>query len=156
MQSTKASIVEANHIVGDIASRDMSRAITAKGDVDEMLKALGNFNRQITEHLDEIGDFTNQIKGNVTLAVRSLQFEDIVRQAVLQTQANLESLKSLMEATCNDMDDLGKGGNEDGREYAVRLREIRDRLLEAKTKLMQEQHKPVHQSSMAEGSVELF
>ena len=98
MQSTKASIVEANHIVGDIASRDMSRAITAKGDVDEMLKALGSFNRQITEHLDEISDFTNQIKGNVTVAVRSLQFEDIVRQAVLQTQANLEGLKSLMGA----------------------------------------------------------
>jgi methyl-accepting chemotaxis protein len=156
MQSTKASIVEANHIVGGIASRDMSRAITAKGDVDEMLKALGSFNRQIAEHLDEIGDFTNKIKGNVIVAVRSLQFEDIVRQAVLQTQANLEGLKSIMGAACEDLDELGKEGGEDSRKYAVRLRGIRDRLLEAKTKIMQEKRKPVHQSSMAEGSVELF
>jgi methyl-accepting chemotaxis protein len=156
MQNTKASIVEANHIVGDIASRDMSRAISAKGEVDEMLKALGHFNRQITEHLDEIGDFTNQIKANVTLAVRSLQFEDIVRQAVLQTQANLESLKSLLERTCDDLGDMGIVGSENGCEYAVRLCEIRDRLVEAKTKFMQEKRKPVHQSSMAEGSIELF
>jgi len=156
MQSTKASIAEANHIVGDIASRDMSRAITAKGDVDEMLKALGHFNRQIAEHLDEIGDFTSQIKSNVTLAVRSLQFEDIVRQAVLQTQANLESLRSLMGATCDNLDELGKERIEDSHQYAVRLREIRDRLLEAKTKLIHEKRKPVNQSSMAEGSIELF
>ena len=121
-----------------------------------MLKALGQFNRQITEHLDEIGDFTNQIKANVTLAVRSLQFEDIVRQAVLQTQANLESLKSLLGHTCGDLGDLGIVSSENGREYAVRLCEIRDRLVEAKTKFMQEKRKPVHQSSMAEGSIELF
>jgi len=156
MQSTKASIVEANHIVGDIASRDMSRAITAKGDVDEMLKALGSFNRQIADHLDEIGDFTNQIKGNVAVAVRSLQFEDIVRQAVLQTQANLKGLESLMGDACDDLDELGKAGSEDGREYAVRLSEIRDRMQKAKTRLMQEKCKPVNQSSMAEGSIELF
>ena len=56
----------------------------------------------------------------------------------------------------SDLDELGKEGGEDSREYAVRLRGIRDRLLEAKTKIMQEKRKPVHQSSMAEGSVELF
>jgi len=156
MEKTKATIGEANHIVGEIASRDMSRAISAKGDVDEMMKALGELNRHIAGDLDEIGDFTNQIKGNVTLAVRSLQFEDIVRQAVLQTQANLGNLKALMEATCADLDDFGKVGSGDGHESAVRLREIRDRLLEAKTRLMQDQHKPVNQSTMAEGSVELF
>ena len=120
------------------------------------MKSLGEFNRHIAGDLDEIGNFTNQIKGNVTLAVRSLQFEDIVRQAVLQTQSNLENLKALMESTCGDLEDLGKVGSENGRECAVRLREIRDRLLEEKTKLMQGQHKPVNQSTMAEGSVELF
>ena len=156
MERTKATICEANHIVGEIASRDMSRAISAKGEVDEMMKSLGEFNRHIAGDLDEIGNFTNQIKGNVTLAVRSLQFEDIVRQAVLQTQSNLENLKALMESTCGDLEDLGKVGSENGRECAVRLREIRDRLLEEKTKLMQGQHKPVNQSTMAEGSVELF
>lgn len=156
MEGTKATIVEANRIVADIASRDMSRAITAKGQVDEMLKGLGDFNRQIAGRLDEISDFTSQIKGNVTLAVRSLQFEDIVRQAVLQTQGNLENLKSLIEVACADLGELAKAGTGNGHEYVSRLAEIRGRMREAKAKLTQEKHKPVHQSTMSAGSIELF
>ena len=96
MKSTKATIVEANEIVAEVASRDMSRAITSKGEVDDMLKALGDFNRHIAENLDEIGTFTNHIKTNVDIAVKSLQFEDIIRQSVVHTQNNLENLKHLI------------------------------------------------------------
>jgi methyl-accepting chemotaxis protein len=156
MERTKVTIVEANKIVAGIASRDMSRAITAKGEVDEMLKSLGDFNRRISGNLDEIGNFTSQIEGNVMLAVRSLQFEDIVRQAVLQTQDNLVYLKSIIEATCADLGELGEVGVDNGHVYATKLVEISGRLREAKEKLMQQQHKPVHQSTMAEGSIELF
>jgi len=153
MKSTKATIVEANEIVAEVASRDMSRAITSKGEVDEMLKALGDFNRHIAENLDEIGVFTCQIKTNVDLAVNSLQFEDIVRQAVLQTQNNLENLKRLIADVCVDLE---KVGDQSGAERAERLRDVRDRFIEAKTKLMQENHSPINQSSMDEGAVELF
>jgi len=156
MRRTKCTIVEANEIVAGIASRDMSRAITAKGEVDEMLKALGDFNRRISGNLDDIGNFTSQIEENVMLAVRSLQFEDIVRQAVLQTQNNLISLKSIIEATCSDLVELGSEGDEGDCDYAGGLVEIRDRLRESKDKLMQQHHKPVHQTTMAEGSIELF
>ena len=154
MQSTKATIVDANSIVADIASRDMSRAITAKGEVDEMLKALDDLNRCVATHLTEISNFTDQIRGNVTLAVRSLQFEDIVRQAIVQTQNNLEGLRFLIEATCNDLDENAEDEGAHG--IAVRLRSIRDRLDKEKARLIRERHKPVHQSSMAEGSIELF
>jgi hypothetical protein len=134
----------------------MSRAITAKGEVDEMLKALGDFNRRISGNLDDIGNFTNQIEENVMLAVRSLQFEDIVRQAVLQTQDNLIGLKSIIETTCSDLVELSHEGDEGDCDYAGRLVEIRNRLRESKEKLIQQQHKPVHQTTMAEGSIELF
>ena len=154
--STKATIVEANHIVGDIASRDMSRAITAKGQVDEMLTALGSFNQEISAHLDEINGFTNQIKDNVMVAVRSLQFEDIVRQAVLQTQDNLGGLRTLLEGVCVDLGEMGEAEFSKGQEYAIKLSEIKDRLREARMKLQSEKHNPVHQSTMSEGSVELF
>ena len=156
MRTTKETIGEANRIVEDIASRDMSRAITAKGEVDEMLKALGDFNRDIAGSLDEIGDFAKHINDNVALAVRSLQFEDIVRQAVLQTKNNVEGLKTMVETTCEDMGAIGKLDCIGARETALKLREIRDNMVKAKDQFMQERHKPVHQETMSEGSVELF
>lgn len=153
MQRTKASIVEANKIVGNIASRDMSRAISSKGEVDEMLGALDEFNRHTAGDLDAIGQFTEQIKGAVIQAVRSLQFEDIVRQVVQQAQENLVILESLMETTCGE---LGQLSDSKDSEYAARLREIRNRLLEAKTRLLLEKRNPVQQESMDNGTVELF
>lgn len=156
ISSTKATIVDANRIVGDIASRDMSRAITAKGQVDEMLTALGDFNREISVHLDEINGVTNQIKDNVVVAVRSLQFEDIVRQAVLQTQGNLEGLKTLLRGVCAELGEMGMAKLSSGQEYRDKLHEIKGHLHEARLKLQGGKHNPVHQSSMSEGSVELF
>jgi len=153
---TKDTIIEANRIVGDIASRDMSRAITAKGQVDEMLSALGDFNREISKHLDEINGFTTQIKDNVVVAIRSLQFEDIARQAVLQTQGDLMGLKSLMEEICTALNEISNEKIESGCGSKLKLSEIRDRLSELKTKLQVEKSNPVHQSSMNEGGVELF
>jgi methyl-accepting chemotaxis protein len=153
MQRTRASIDEANQIVGDIASRDMSRAISAKGEVDEMLGALDEYNQHTAGALDTIGQFTEQIKGSVIQAVRSLQFEDIVRQVVQQAQENLAIFESIMETTCND---LGLLSDSDVAESAARLREIRDRLLQAKTRLLVEKCNPVQQASMDNGSVELF
>lgn len=156
MRSAKATIVDASNIVAEIASRDMSRAITTKGEVDEMLKALDDFNSHVAESLSEIGSFTDRIRDNVSIAVRSLQFEDIVHQAILQTENNLENLSALIGSTCNDLGPVGNHGQEDLQSYLVRLREVRDRMNEEKTKLLQERHKPVHQTSMAEGSIELF
>lgn len=156
MEGTQATIDEANRIVGDIASRDMSRAITAKGQVDEMLKALGDFNQEIAGDLDKISHYTYEIKDNVMLTVRSLQFEDIVRQAVLQTQGNLENLKSLIGGVCADLEEIRRSDQGNALEYGARLAEIRDRLREAKGNLEKKQHTPVHQSSMSAGSVELF
>jgi methyl-accepting chemotaxis protein len=156
MEGTKATIGDANRIVADIASRDMSRAITAKGQVDEMLKALGDFNRQIAGHLDEISNFTNQIKGNVALAVTSLQFEDIVRQAVLQTQGNLKNMQSLIQGVCADLGQMGRAEFTSGRDYGARLSEIKDHFRVVKAELQKEKHKPVHQSTMSAGSIELF
>lgn len=153
MQRTKASIVEANQIVGDIASRDMSRAISAKGEVDEMLGALDEFNQHTAGDLDAIGQLTEQIKGAVIQAVRSLQFEDIVRQVVQQAQESLMILESLMETTCSDLSCLSDSKDAD---YAARLREIRDQLLEAKTRLLLDKRNPVQQESMDNGTVELF
>ena len=153
MKSTKATIIEANEIVAEVASRDMSRAITSKGEVDEMLKALGEFNRHIAENLDEIGTFTNHIKTNVDIAVKSLQFEDIIRQAVVHTQNNLENLKHLIADVCVDLE---KVGDKTGAERTARLRDVLDRFTEAKTRLMQGNHSPINQSSMDEGTVELF
>lgn len=156
VHGTKNTIAEANHIVADIASRDMSRAITAKGEVDEMLQALAEFNRHIADKLDDMGEFTKQLNSNVSIAVRSLQFEDIVRQVVVQAQSNLESLRVFMEAACADLDALPKAGSRADGDYVSHLREIRDRLQGQRTSLIQAKHKPVHQAAMAEGSIELF
>jgi len=154
--NTKVTISEANHIVAEIASRDMSRAITAKGRVDDMLKALGEFNHNMAGDLDAIQGFTTQIKDNVMVAVRSMQFEDILRQAVQHTQSNVSDFKVLMDGVCADLAKVDNLGPADSHAYGARLAEIRERLRVLKQELLEEKHTPVNQSSMSEGSVELF
>ena len=157
MHGAKATIADANQIVATVASRDMSKAISAKGRVDEMLQSLGKFNQQMAAQLAGVNAYTEQIKSNAAQAVRSLQFEDIVRQAVLQTQQDLDRLRQLLAETCGEMaqaaGDLRAGS---GPEYGARLAAVSAGLKARKAALDAARHQPVHQSTMAEGSVELF
>ena len=73
------SIDDARGSIQQLASQDMSFAITAKKRVNEMLDRLSGLNDSIEEALGSVSVISHEVNGLVGDAVRSLQFEDKVR-----------------------------------------------------------------------------
>ncbi|RMD78976.1 MAG: hypothetical protein D6809_04715, partial [Gammaproteobacteria bacterium] len=144
VDKTRAAIAGVRGIVSDIASKDMSIAIAAKGDVDGMLQRLEAANQAVRRGLDELSGIGREVHEQVGVAVRSLQFEDLVTQAAGHSRERLEELKELAEALREAGRDAAPGAAL-GR--AVEALEARWR---------ERRHRAVQQESLEEGSVELF
>jgi methyl-accepting chemotaxis protein len=151
----KSTINETRDIVGDVASKDMNVAIHAKGDVDVMLNHLEELNRKITSSLDGVALITDKIDENVGVAVRSLQFDDMVTQMVGYAQGHLERMEQYLDTVTRqvcEIDALQAGANAGESRVAALCRRIELDHEQWQTRL----HKPVDQRSMESGDVELF
>ncbi len=152
---TKSTINETRDIVGAVASKDMNVAIHAKGDVDVMLKHLEELGSQITRSLDDVASITDKIDENVGVAVRSLQFDDMVTQMVCYAQDHLERVEQYLDVVTRqvcEIDALQAGENPSESRVSALCRRIELDHVQWQTRL----HKPVDQRSMQSGDVELF
>ena len=101
--------------------------------------------------------FKEQSSKDVGEAIRSLQFEDIVTQLVSEAQYRLDEMNLLVKALNSRADHIklveaGKGSL--GSLEVVR--EVQAETEERIQKMRKLRQKPVGQSSLDEGSVELF
>lgn len=154
VEKTRMSVTEVRQSMGDMASRDMSIAITAKGRVDTMMDDIRHMNIRFAEGLAHLSKVNGQISQDVGKAVRSLQFEDMVSQLVgylLQRVDLLERLSSEMPQTLAEA--MQEQGPVDG---VARLAQIREILLQQQQIWCGTPHNAVRQASMDAGVVELF
>jgi len=154
VEKTRVSISDARRIVGDVASKDMNMAISAKSRVDMMLEEVGNMNSRVSENLGEVSLISDNINNNVNQAVRGLQFEDIVSQQIDSSQKYLKKLRYFSNDILSSLSDLNTEEGETT--YDESIKEIKSRLKEEKSNLNHERDKPAHQESIVEGEVELF
>jgi len=145
-------VEEAHDIVAAVASKDMSHAIEAKGRLDDMLADVASFNQALAESLDQIARGNEAVAEHTATAVRSLQFEDIQRQLLEHTGANLAALGSAVMAAA---DAVRTAVESDGADMAG-CASAGERLRAARDASRPEAHRPVHQTSMDSGDVELF
>lgn len=153
VEKARSAVCDTRQIVGEIAATDMNLAIQAKGRAEDMLEAVAEMNRTLAALLREVSVITEQLTQDVNLAVRSLQFEDIVNQLLVYSNTRLEEMQTLMQ-TCNQglqtLQDVD----------AVHRQEALQQLLETVTSVKAAQddggHKPALQASMGAGDIELF
>lgn len=91
----KNSLNDVSEKIGKIASLDMNVALTAKGNMDEMLKKLGLINQYVAQALGESSTIADKMHTDVTKAITALQYEDAVTQlsgGVLMTVNRLQEL----------------------------------------------------------------
>jgi len=156
IESAKSTIEDATRIVGTIASKDMSKAISAKGNVDEMLKEIASINDIMADNLRQITGFGESISENVSTAVRSLQFEDLINQIIVHADAHLSELRAVLEEANVDLARLKGGEYDRAPDIKLVLTALNSRLSEARNLRMEKIHKTVTQSSMKSGGVEIF
>lgn len=150
---TKITIGEARKIVGEVAAKDMGAAITAKGRVDGMLKEIGELNLMMAEKLLDVNNITGNINSDISLAIRALQFEDIVGQLYGYIIKRLDNLDKLIG---NLEDHVSSPRTMTAIEYSLLVRDMRNNIQTIKNEWNSASHNPVAQSSMNAGGIELF
>ena len=101
--------------------------------------------------------FKEQSSKDVGEAIRSLQFEDIVTQLVSEAQYRLDEMNLLVKALNSRAGHLKliDEGDESLGSLEI-VREVQAEVEERIQKMLKQRQKPVSQSSLDEGSVELF
>jgi methyl-accepting chemotaxis protein len=157
INNSRASIGQAKHTIGEMASNDMTSLVRSKSMVDRMMGNIGEFNERLGVQLQAVGKINANIDVLVDQAVRSLQFEDIVTQLSQHAGRRVEGIEQmagLLKSSIAQIDLAMAGGLAD---YAAQLKALHEQLLHmdnaAKSSLRQG---PVEQKSMDEGDVELF
>jgi methyl-accepting chemotaxis protein len=151
-----ANIDEAKQIVGKMASKDMSVAIDSKARVDKMLSEVSSLNDFLSDKLGEASGITESITENVTLAVMSLQFEDMVTQHIRHIEKRLDLLQDMNQQGWQKLYGLKdydtKAGQVLSKEINT-LQAVLQRFHEGFEGLV---HNPANTAEEAQGEVDLF
>ena len=137
--SAKRAIEQAQGSMESVATRDSDLARGAREQLDAMLLDLNRVNGIVAQNLARVSELTDQLETQVGVAVRNLQFEDIVTQVLGTTLQRLECLGSFCVS-------LAKAGT--GADRSKAFERFRTELASVR--------EPASQQSMNEGEVELF
>jgi len=153
VEKALGNIQSAREIVASLASKDMNFAIQSKSRVDKMLLQLSDINTMNSANIKEISTLTEDVNVKVVDAVRTLQFEDLVRQVLEYSDKQLNKLDVAFDLFKSGLDDIysSEGGMQ---AISTRLEQTRKELA---IYFENDQYtKPVAHQDMNEGEVELF
>ncbi|MDO6387354.1 methyl-accepting chemotaxis protein [Uliginosibacterium sp. 31-12] len=141
----KESIDRVRETVAGMASRDINECIGAKAQVQDLLNSVEKINHEFTDHAADMGGVAQHIEQAVGDSIRSLQFEDIVRQALDDARLRGELLRQLASEL-----QQAAAQSADPEELLVLMQRFRETHGEKVGRGI------VSQTSMDAGSVQLF
>lgn len=95
MEGAKSSIERVRETVSGMAAQDMNECMGAKDRIQSLLQNVERVNEEFSDHASDMGGVATQIEQAVGASIRSLQFEDIVRQALDDARLRGELLRKL-------------------------------------------------------------
>ncbi len=145
----KHAMAQAAGVIGGIASQDLDLTRGTQARVQEIMSEVEGNNEKVALQLGQISTISDKISAEVGVAVRSLQFEDIVRQLTERVDARVRVLdegflvvSSAVGAVVNEADPATVARSLEG------ARESLKSAIEARM--------VVHQEGMDDGEIELF
>ena len=147
---TMTNIDVAKTTIGGMASKDMSMAIQSKSQVDSMIDQLNEVNSRVGQGLCEINELSTAIDQDVGVAVRALQFEDMLSQLLETIETRMHNLVDINKFVQSNL--YKKGMSEE--EIESTISQGREMIARFCTKEINQ--KTVAQSSLEEGEIELF
>ena len=155
IEKAQGALEQTKSIVGQSASQDMNIVITSKGEVDGMLKALVSLEEEIDGTLQKAGDINNDIAAKTASAVRSLQFEDIVRQVSEHAENKVDQIWHFIEHVTEGLCSIDSSHNQ--QEYYDNIAALKDELKRVGDTISEAPlRNPAEQKSMEAGGVDLF
>lgn len=151
VNSAKDAIGRVRSTMGAMASRDMKKTVEARNRVEHALSEIASLNEYTTEKLGLLSDMNSNMNTAVGNAVRSLQFEDIVTQALTsaeQHSIHLSELNRAIRMLADIRDDAGNVGEI--------IEQVETTLKTLQQNWTSRNEKSVSQQSMDAGEIELF
>lgn len=155
-EKAKTTVYQVREIVSDAATKDIQQAAQSEKNVNEQLLSLEGINGGISHKLNDVSGIIKEIERNISDSMRSLQFEDIVRQLVEQSCDHLFQLDELSKSMNRFIIDAGNKNIKNDSDYKERLNELNLTIKSHKTKLEETRMNRVHSASMEAGGVDLF
>jgi len=153
-EKAQSTITEVRALVGESASRDMNTVITNKSRLDQMMGFLKCLEDNISRSLKETAVITGELEEKTAVASRSLQFEDIVRQLVEHSEGRLARLEQFSAEVKRGL--AGLNLEADLANHVNALSDFQEKLALSAESLFEAPKRPVQQTSMMAGDVELF
>ncbi|MDN3612166.1 methyl-accepting chemotaxis protein [Vibrio ostreicida] len=138
------TVQEANKTVGEMASIDMTEAISSKEKVDQMLKGVQQVNEAVEEEVQKIQSLGDTLHQRVGDGIRALQFTDIIIQQGDYAKLSVGFLENICELLAAHA------------EKKVNQEQLIQSLSELKSSIDQRGAPAASQESIEEGEVELF
>ncbi len=149
----KSVMTGAAQIVGEMASRDMSLTMNSQSRVTHLMTEMGNMNQEVTKSLIDVSGFSTEISKDVSLAVQSLQYEDMTRQLMEFVDRRVDAIEQALTLA-----DLFKKETIDNQNIPINELLIKKQaLLTSINELMNSLSlSPVQQQSMGDSEIDLF
>lgn len=144
------SLISAEESIHSLAASDMTYVMDSKRHVHEMMQEMAAFNLTIADHANELNLITGKVEQNVSIAVSTLQFQDMSSQLIGHAQLRLSALQEVAS-------EMGRGTDRPNRdEYQAQLANYNQSLHDHVVHLDENKTNPVAQNSVSTGEIELF
>lgn len=154
--STRSTMESIKSVVAGNAEEELSRVNDSKDKVTSMVAGLDQINDGISGKLGSIEGMIGQLDMSVSDAVRSLQFEDIVRQLIEQSVHHLDLIKGFNNGVMQEIDSLSSKPYRVDGEFVELINQAMVQVAQHKDFVAKNRMTRVAADSMEEGDIELF
>jgi len=145
----------ASNMVGENASQDVTQVMLSTKNVDTMMGSLSMLEGFLDDTIDEAADVNKAISNKTAVAIRNLQFEDIVRQVSEHAEEKINILSEFVQGFTETLCEIEECTEREKSESMINDLETRVvQLTDALTSLPDK--KPANQDTMTEGEIDLF
>ncbi len=150
MVAAKYAINKTRDLVGQTASEDMTVVVSSKGRVEKMMGRLQEMESSVESSVKEATDLADSIGERTSTAIRSLQFEDIVRQVSEHAEGRMSEIEKFINDFESEVESYAESNSDES------IASIRNKLNIFVEQSLEHPGSPASQESMSEGDVELF
>lgn len=151
----QSKLSNASTMVGETASKDVTQVMLDKKNVEEMMGSLGQLENYIEESIENTSTINTEISEKTSIAIRNLQFEDIVRQVVVHADEKINLLSDYIQGFTAELCEIEECKDDVCSEQM--LNDLHKKIDEITNELISiPNRKPASQNSMIEGEVDLF
>jgi methyl-accepting chemotaxis protein len=142
---------ELGKVIGGIASQDLDMTLGTEGRINDIMQGVGQFNALVEQRLDQVSLIADRIAADVGTAIRSLQFEDMLRQINDRLQQRVARQAGAVAVLHAGFEQLVAANDAQAGQVEARMATVREEMEAAVAGAIS-----VQQSSMSSGSVDLF